>query len=119
MPGPVFSKAFNALLVLLVLGCIFLGINLKDAVSKMQESDIGTDNEILTKGAGNAQWLASIQKTKGKMSGHHCADARAVAPKPKSKGGKKSRVPVEDEEDAQELETFVKPKSKKKGKARG
>ena len=46
VPGPVFSKAFNALLVLLVIGCVFLGMNLRDAVMKMQASDIGTNNEV-------------------------------------------------------------------------
>lgn len=46
VPGPVFSKAFNALLVLLVVGCIFLGLNLRDALQKMRASDIGTDNEV-------------------------------------------------------------------------
>jgi hypothetical protein len=46
VPGPVFSPAFNALLVLLAIGCIFLGVNLRDAVQKMQSSDIGTNNEV-------------------------------------------------------------------------
>ena len=46
VPGPVFSKAFNALLVLLVIGCVFLGLNLRDAVQKMYASDIGTNNEV-------------------------------------------------------------------------
>ena len=122
VPGPVFSKAFNALLVLLVLGCVFLGLNLRDAVQKMQASDIGTNNELLTTGAGNAQWLASIQKSKGMRSGHHSAcSAPVAAAKPKGKGsGKKGKVAArDDDDDAQELETFVKPKSKKKGKSRG
>ena len=129
VPGPVFSKAFNALLVLLVIGCLFLGLNLRDAVQKMQASDIGTNNEVLTTGAGNAQWLASIQKSKGMRSGHHSAcSAPIAAAKPKGKGGgggKKGRVAAradddDDDDAARELETFVKPKGKsKKGKARG
>ena len=120
VPGPVFSKAFNALLVLLVIGCAFLGINLRDAVQKMYASDIGTNNEVLTTGAGNAAWLASIQKSNGRRSGHHSScGAAVVAPKPKGKG-KKSKAPAADDEEAQELETFVaKPKKGKKGKARG
>lgn len=118
VPGPVFSKAFNALLVLLVIGCVFLGLNLRDAVSKLYASDLGQDNEILTKDPGNAQWLASIQKTKGMRSGHHSASGPAACGvKPKAKG-KKSRAPVDDDEEAAEMETFVKPKSKKKGKGK-
>ena len=73
--------------------------------------------QILTKDPGNAQWLASIQKSKGMRSGHHSASAcpaSAVKPK-KSKKGR-----VDDDEEAQELETFVKPKGKKKkDKSRG
>ena len=117
VPGPVFSKAFNALLVLLVLGCIFLGLNLRDAINKMQESDIGLDNEILTKDAGNAKWLASIQKSQGRRAGHHNSAPAACGGQPKAKGSKKARAPVDSDEEAAEMETFVKPKpSKKKGK---
>ena len=117
VPGPVFSKAFNALLVLLVLGCAFLAINLRDAIQKANASDIGTDNEVLTTGAGNAAWLKSIQKSQGRHTGHHCAGG-AAAPKPKPKA-KKGRASAVDDEEAQELETFVKAKgsgSKKQGK---
>ena len=161
VPGPVFSKAFNALLVLLVIGCVFLGMNLRDAVMKMQASDIGTNNEVrahahsptaifiklpyvptstlskmnivclcvcvfvsqvlTARSPGNAQWLASIQKTKGMRSGHHSAGGpSADAVKPKKKGGKKGRVAdADDDDEAEELETFVQqPKASKKKKGK-
>ena len=68
-------------------------------------------------GAGNAAWLASIQKTKGMRSGHHNASGMsAVAVKPKGKS--KKSCAVADDEEAQEMETFVKAKGSggKKGK---
>uniref|UniRef100_A0A7S2HBV8 Uncharacterized protein n=1 Tax=Haptolina brevifila TaxID=156173 RepID=A0A7S2HBV8_9EUKA len=87
VPGPVFSSAFKALLVLLMIGCIGLGINLRDAIVKMRASDIGTDNELLTRGgAGNAAWLASIQK-----SGGRCAGELPPVPLPKAKGKKQAK----------------------------
>ena len=75
--------------------------------------------QVLTAGAGNAQWLASIQKAKGKRSGHHSACGPAVVvPKPKPKG-KKAMVLDDDEEGALELETFVKAKKGKSKKKSG
>ena len=122
VPGPVFSPAFNALLVLMAAGCVLLGLNLREAVQKMQASELGEDNEVLTRGAGNAQWLASIQKSKGMRSGHHSGGgpAATAAPKPKAKKKGGSSAPrADDDEEAQELETFVKPKAKKKDKGSG
>ena len=77
--------------------------------------------QLLTRGeAGNAQWLASIQKSKGMRSGHHSTcNPPMVSPKPKKKGGGKKGKAVVDDEEAEEMETFVQPKPKKKGKARG
>ena len=89
VPGPVFSSAFNALLVLLALGCIALGINLRDALKKMYASDIGTDNELLTSGGvGNAEWLASVQRSGGRRAGEL---PPVPPPKPKGKKGSKSK----------------------------
>ena len=69
IPGPVFSKAFNALLVLLVIGCVMLGMNLRDSINRMYASEIGEDNEVLTRGgAGNAKWLESIKRRRVSVS---------------------------------------------------
>ena len=121
VPGPVFSDAFKALLVLLVFGCIFLGVNLWDAVKKMQGSDIGTDNELLTRGdPGNSKWLKSIQGTKGRHSGVHCSGIPPVplpksSKKPKSKGNRViSAVDDDDDDDAIELASLKPSSSRKK-----
>ncbi len=111
VPGPVFSPAFNALLVLLVIGCVVLGINLRDSIRKMRESDIGEDNEMLTAAEpGSAQWLKGIQRTRGRAAG---ALPPVVAPRPKGKarGGRSAA----DEE----AEMAILPKPKKKSKAKG
>ena len=117
VPGPVFSKAFNALLVLMVFGCIFLYFNLRESIKKLYASDIGEDNELLTRGgAGNAQWLAGIQKTQGRHKGHCSEIAPVVMPKAKSKkGGKgKSRRELDDDDaDEEEMRPMPKPKAKK------
>ena len=119
VPGPVFSKAFNALLVLMAIGCVFLGMNLRDAVQRMQQSDIGEDNELLTRGgAGNAQWLAGIQKTQGRHKGHHSGELRPV-PVPKAKKKDKSSRSkarsMDDDDDDDDVELQRMPKPKKKG----
>ena len=80
-------------------------------------SDIGEDNELLTRGgAGNAQWLAGIQKTQGRHKGHCSEIAPVVMPKAKSKkGGKgKSRRELDDDDaDEEEMRPMPKPKAKK------
>ena len=66
VPGPVFSPAFNALLVLLVIGCGVLGVNLKTSIDAMRASSLGEDNEVLTKGQpGTQAWLRNVQQSKG------------------------------------------------------
>ena len=87
-----------------VIGCIALGLNLRDTLNKFYASDIGTDNELLTRGnPGNAQWLASIQKTEGRCKGHHTSAMKpAPQPKAKKKGGKKGKVRPADEDDEDE-----------------
>ena len=105
VPGPVFSQAFNALLVLLVVGCVLLGLNLRDSIQKLYASDIGTDNELLTSGnPGNAAWLASIQRSDGRRAGE-------LPPVPLPKGakrgkgrGKKARPVAEQGDDDDGLE---------------
>lgn len=107
VPGPVFSKAFNALIVMMIIGCGLLCLNLRDTLQRMKESEIGEDNEVLTRGnAGNAKWLESIQKTKGRAKGL----APVPLPDPVVKKGKKDkksskrRAAVEDEDsDEQEM----------------
>ena len=84
---------------LAALGCVLLGLNLRDAVQKLYSSEIGTDNELLTRGApGNAAWLASVQRSKGLSSGE-----LPPVPLPKSKkgkkGGKKGAVAAADDDD--------------------
>ena len=85
-----------------VIGCIALGMNLRDTLNKFYASDIGTDNELLTKGdPGNAGWLASIQKTDGRCKGHHQVKPMAAAPQPKGKKKKPSKKvrPADDDDD--------------------
>ena len=65
---------------------------------------------------GNAAWLASIQKSEGRHAGHHSSGPACAKPKAKAK---KARPPADvGDEEAQELETFVKPKAKSKGKSK-
>ena len=70
-----------------------LGINLRDTLNKFYASDIGTDNELLTRGnPGNAKWLASIQKTDGRCKGHHQSAPMHPAPLPKGRKKGKKKV---------------------------
>ena len=128
VPGPVFSKAFNALLVLLVIGCVLLGLNLRDSINRMYASEIGEDNEMLTRGGpGNAKWLESIQKTKGVCKGLAPAIDMPTprgAPgskkvKKKSSGSRRRDDDDDDEGDALEMAPLSrglpsKPKGSKK-----
>jgi hypothetical protein len=144
VPGPVFSDAFKALLVLCgepflhaqrtilalpqpdkpsldlcdaVFGCVFLCLNLRESVKKLYESDIGTDNELLTRGdPGNAAWLKSVQRSHGRHSGHHSSSTpplpAAKAAKKKGKGKNVASV-ADDDEEAQEMEA-LQPSARKK-----
>lgn len=123
IPGPVFSKAFNALLVLLVIGCVMLGMNLRDSINRMYASEIGEDNEVLTRGgAGNAKWLESIQKTKGVCKGL----APAIdMPTPRGSNKKKKGISStrrgggnDDSDDAQEMAPLSSRAHKPKKKER-
>ena len=134
VPGPVFSKAFNALLVLLgmitakslralvqvsstsvadifpllfasylsaAIGCVLLGINLRDTLNQFYASDLGTDNELLTSAIpGNGHWLKGIQKTNGRFKGHHSSiPMTAVVPRGKGKSKCKKANPQDEDED--------------------
>lgn len=97
-----------------------------DAYTKFSSSDIGVDNELLTRGnKGNAAWLASVQKTNGRCRGHH-SELQPV-PQPKSKGrgaSRKVRPAAEyddediiDDDDEMEMAELRKPKAKPKSKS--
>ena len=121
VPGPVFSKAFNALLVLLVIGCVLLGLNLRDSINRMYASEIGEDNEMLTRGGpGNAKWLESIQKTKGVCKGLAPAidmptprGAGSKKAKKKSSGSRRKGDDDDDDGDALEMAPLSKGRSAK------
>ncbi|KAL1495446.1 hypothetical protein AB1Y20_016814 [Prymnesium parvum] len=79
VPGPVFSPAFKALLVLLLIGCGVLGVNLKTSLDAMKASSLGSDNEVLTAGQpGCAAWLRDVQKSKGLRPSLAAAEVSAV-----------------------------------------
>ena len=125
VPGPVFSQAFNALLVLCAVGCVLLGLNLRDTVKKIYDSDLGLDNEVLTRGTpGNADWLKSIQKTEGRHKGHHCTSTMKPVAASKKKGKKKKTQPADDDDDDDdeldglEMASLKKPGKPKKSKSR-
>jgi len=134
VPGPVFSKAFNALLVLLgmitakslralvqvsstsvadifpllfasylsaAIGCVLLGINLRDTLNQFYASDLGTDNELLTSAIpGNGHWLKGIQKTNGRFKGHHSSiPMTAVVPRGKGNKSKCKKANPQDEDE--------------------
>ena len=69
-------------------------------------------------GAGNAQWLAGIQKTQGRHKGHHSGELRPV-PVPKAKKKDKSSRSkarsMDDDDDDDDVELQRMPKPKKKG----
>ena len=86
IPGPVFSQAFIALLVLMGGGCCVLCYQLYDKLGAAMGSKIGEDNEILVGGRGaegGADWLRGVQASRGRVavrlpeSGLRAGDARA------------------------------------------
>ena len=126
IPGPVFSQAFIALLVLMGGGCCVLCYQLYDKLGAAMGSKIGEDNEILVGGRGaegGADWLRGVQASRGRVavrlpeSGLRAGDARArgsggggasaggAKKKSKKAGGRRpeqelSAVPHTDEEAA-------------------
>ena len=94
-------------------------------MQKFYASDIGTDNELLTRGnAGNAAWLSSIQRSKGACRGHHSELQPVPVPRskkqPKSKkkarGGEVDNM-LDDDDDDNGLELApIKPKTKSKSR---
>lgn len=130
VPGPVFSPAFNALLVLLALGCVVAGVDMRDRIAKIRAGadGIGEENDIHTRGnPGHAAWLKGIQKTKGLHQGCGMASAvepRGARPKPKKKGPAApvpdSAVDSEDDERGGDVEMASIARGKKKpGKKKG
>ena len=62
IPGPVFSPAFKALLVLMAGGSLYLAYTLYWQCKKIHEGGIGEDNVMLTAAEpGSADWLRNIQ----------------------------------------------------------
>ena len=126
IPGPVFSQAFIALLVLMGGGCCVLCYQLYDKLGAAMGSKIGEDNEVLVGGRGaegGADWLRGVQASRGRVavrlpeSGLRAGDARArgsggggggaggAKKKSKKAGGRRpeqelSAVPHTDEEAA-------------------
>ena len=137
IPGPVFSQAFIALLVLMGGGCCVLCYQLYDKLGAAMGSKIGEDNEILVGGRGTeggADWLRGVQASRGRVavrlpeSGLRAGDARArgsggggasaggAKKKSKKAGGRRpeqelSAVPHTDEEAA----PIAAPRRKAKG----
>ena len=137
IPGPVFSQAFIALLVLMGGGCCVLCYQLYDKLGAAMGSKIGEDNEILVGGRGaegGADWLRGVQASRGRVavrlpeSGLRAGDARArgsggggaiaggAKRKSKKAGGRRpeqelSAVPHTDEEAA----PIAAPRRKAKG----
>jgi len=137
IPGPVFSQAFIALLVLMGGGCCVLCYQLYDKLGAAMGSKIGEDNEILVSGRGaegGADWLRGVQASRGRVavrlpeSGLRAGDARArgsggggtsaggAKKKSKKAGGRRpeqelSAVPHTDEEAA----PIAAPRRKAKG----
>ena len=71
IPGPVFSQAFFALLVLMGGGCCVLCYQLYDKLGAAMGSKIGEDNEILVGGRGaegGADWLRGVQASRGRVA---------------------------------------------------
>ena len=137
IPGPVFSQAFIALLVLMGGGCCVLCYQLYDKLGAAMGSKIGEDNEVLVGGRGaegGADWLRGVQASRGRVavrlpeSGLRAGDARArgsggggaiaggAKKKSKKAGGRRpeqelSAVPHTDEEAA----PIAAPRRKAKG----
>ena len=90
VPGPVFSPAFKALLVLMVGGGAYFAYTLYINVKKIREGEggIGGDNAMLTAAnPGGADWMRSIQVSRGRTAGKaHAVDLGGSLPKPRAKG---------------------------------
>ena len=88
IPGPVFSPAFNALLVLMAAGSLYLAYTLYWQCKKIHEGGIGEDNEMLTAvEPGSADWLRSVQISRGTRACKSCpVDLGGKLPKPKGSG---------------------------------
>ena len=135
IPGPVFSPAFKALLVLMVFGGGYVFYTVRSHIQKMREAgELGDDNAVLTSATpGAAEWMRSVQQSRGRAVCKAGRAGGAVAPRPKptkgvgvaAEGGKKGkkgakgkegrrrRKDEEDEEDeAQEMLAVPRPKPK-------
>ena len=88
IPGPVFSPVFNALLVLMAAGSLYLAWTLYWQCKKIHEGGIGEDNVMLTAAEpGSADWLRSVQISRGTMACKSCpVDLGGKLPKPKGSG---------------------------------
>ena len=88
IPGPVFSPAFKALLVLMAFGLVYLAYTLHAHIKKIREEGIGQDNAILTAAEpGSADWMRSIQISRGTIACKSCpADLGGKLPKPRGSG---------------------------------
>ena len=88
IPGPVFSPAFQALLVLMAIGSLYLAYTLHTQCKKINEGGIGEDNAMLTAvEPGSADWLRNIQISRGTMACKSCpVDLGGKLPKPKGSG---------------------------------
>eukprot|EP00966_Prymnesium_polylepis_P055626 1286554-Prymnesium_polylepis.1 len=92
VPGPVFSKAFNALLVLLVVGCGVLCVQLKTSLDAMKASALGEDNEVLTGGrAGTQAWLRQVQQSKGLAPSLKAHEIAAIDEEAQTFGARKKK----------------------------
>ena len=145
IPGPVFSPAFKALLVLMAAGAVYLAYTLHYHIKKIREGGIGEDNAMLTAAEpGSADWMRSIQISKGTMAckgspvdlggklpkprgtgaAARSAEAKRKGGRDKGKGGR-SRRHTADEEEAEEIEETLPParskpkKTLRAGGARG
>jgi hypothetical protein len=83
------------------IGCVLLGINLRDTLNQFYASDLGTDNELLTSAIpGNGHWLKGIQKTNGRFKGHHSSiPMTAVVPRGKGNKSKCKKANPQDEDE--------------------
>lgn len=75
IPGPVFSPAFNALLVLMFFGCTFLCFNLKTSLDAARASDIGEDNQTMKV---DAAWLKQVRDSGGMVAAKRSKEIRGA-----------------------------------------
>uniref|UniRef100_A0A7S0JJ12 Uncharacterized protein n=1 Tax=Calcidiscus leptoporus TaxID=127549 RepID=A0A7S0JJ12_9EUKA len=84
VPGPVFSQAFIAMLVLFVAGMVVLCTQLYFKIKAMHASEIGEDTEMLTAGH-DKNWMRSVQASRGRAVRRTTADELELGEKPKKK----------------------------------